>query len=273
MANLHRSKLLRAVEARPHRYERLRFFTTALSLVILFAIPLFGIARFDLWNGQHLVLGRPTDPITGGAAVLMAIAGFYLVTFLINAGWGRLFCGWGCPVGHVSRLVERTRLGRRHVGALLHATGFAVLLATSVFLWWVSPQVFVAGSLRARLLAGAALLGLSVVVYLHGRYGAWRFCQQLCPIGLYYSAVQTGHRFGIHFDRAQCTDCDACAHICPVDLDPRDLGALRSGIGGLALDEMPARNHCLSCGDCVRACELTSRKREVGPIALRLGPR
>ena len=57
---------------------------------------------------------------------------------------------------------------------------------------------------------------------------------------------------------------------CPVDLDPTNLHKRIDGSGGLAFDGFAGRNHCLSCGDCVQACELVSAHPS-RQVALELG--
>ena len=59
-----RLKVLRVLENRPHRYRRFRVVTMAATFAVLFAIPLFGLARFD-------VIERPAvDRERGGRAML-----------------------------------------------------------------------------------------------------------------------------------------------------------------------------------------------------------
>jgi len=272
MGNPARLKLLRNLGV-GHRYPRWRALTMAISFAVLVAIPALGIARLDLLGGRHVVWGRPVDGVTGLVWVAIVIAAFYVVTFVLNAALGRVFCGWGCPVGQGSRVadwVDSAAPGQRRARAL-GAAAYALALGGVVTCWWISPRALLTGVAPA-LLALGAWLALASAVWLHGRSWRWRFCTQVCPIGLYYSAVQTPHGFGIQFERSDgCIDCDACASVCPVGLDARDLSRRVSDLGGLALDEMPARNHCFTCGDCVRACELVLRKRRPPRLPLTLG--
>ncbi len=271
-----RLKILGPIEVRPHIFRRVRAACQLLTLALLVGIPAAGLVRFDLWAGHHRVFFHPTDPVTAFFALLVAIVGFYTPTFILNALLGRAFCGFGCPIGQVSRLADGSELARRSRGAhplpAVKAWGYSALLAGSVLPWWLDPAVLSKGSPLARVSAAGAWLGLTALLQLHGRYWRWSFCQRWCPIGLYYSAVQLPHHFGIHYTAgaAQCLRCRACVEICPVELDPKDLAALRRGIGGLAIDGFPSNNHCLTCGDCVRACELVSSKKGGRP-PLRLG--
>jgi ferredoxin len=55
-----------------------------------------------------------------------------------------------------------------------------------------------------------------------------------------------------------------------VGLPPRDLAAPVERAAGLAPGGAPGYNHCLSCGDCVEACEHATRKLR-GKLAEKAG--
>jgi len=265
MTDRNRLRILRVTLAHPHRYRWYRAATMGVTLAVLFAVPIAGLARFDVWGGGHLALGRPVDPARGLAAVLAAIAAFYVVTFLVNIPAGRLFCGFGCPVGQLSRLADAIDAfpadAARRRRAWLALVGFASALALATLLWWVSPAVVVDGTSAARSAAFGILLLVAGYAVLHGRRFRWGFCRKLCPIGLYYSAVQTPVVTRVDFDpHATCTGCDACAGICPAGLDPRRLDQPVPSPGGLAFADLPAAAHCLHCGACVEICEIMTRK-------------
>jgi polyferredoxin len=243
---------------------------------VLCGVPLLGLARFDLWTGRHLMARHPVGPVYGIGAVLMGILSFYVVTFVVNAFLGRVFCGFGCPVGQASRLGDDVEAagesGKGRRAAEVRAIAFAVTLAAALALWLVSPRVLVEGSARAIAGTLGVVAALSGAIYLHGRFFRWRFCEAYCPIGIYYSAVQTSHGFGVHFDAAKhtCTACGGCQLVCPVGLDPRDLTRPKNDLGGLAIDGFPQANHCLTCGECVRACEHRFRRQGRALVPLRL---
>ncbi len=272
-----RLKLLRALWDSRHRYDARRALGMALTLGVLFAVPLSGLARLDLWQGEHRLLFRAVGFKACLGGVILAIGAFYVATFLVNVAGGRLFCGWGCPVGQLSRFGEavdtpggglRAHLERRLEGAL-----FSVLFSFSIFIWWVDPLVLVQGAANARLLAWSILLATVLAAYAHGRWWRWGFCMTTCPIGLYYSFVSPAHWFGVHFRNAEdtCVECDACDIVCPVLLAPRDLMAAAGERPGLSVADAPGRNHCLECGDCVRACEWIIERRGQEPVPLLMG--
>src|SRR6185295_61941 len=137
-------------------------------------------------------------------------------------------------------------------------------------LWWVDARVFLDGSLGA--IAATLTIGfaLTAAIVGHAKWWNWAFCRGWCPVGLYYSVATPRKSFGISFDRAvgTCVNCNACDRVCPVGLPPRDLLATIERNDGLALAQGPAMNHCLSCGDCIEACEYILERRHVAPIPL-----
>jgi ferredoxin-type protein NapH len=267
---------LRVLREEPHRYVRVRRLTLAVTVVLLYAVPLSGLAQVDLVRGQHMAAFAPV-PIALPAVMSMVITAvcFWVSTLALATILGRVFCGFGCLVSQSSRLADYTEsaenTGRALWRARLTQLGVALLFGGGITLWWVDEAVLWLGTPLE--IAGAlgiyALVTAGVV--LHGRYWRWGFCKQLCPIGLYYSIV--GHdtpRFGVRFDAAKCNECRLCDKACPVGLEPRDLTKTVKDAGGLAFDFLPAANHCLVCGDCVRACGVALSKQSFESPALQL---
>ena len=265
-----RLRILQALDDRPHRYRRIRRVTQALTLLVLYGAPALGLVRFDLWAGHHRWLGRPAGAFQGAFGVVLGILVFYGITFLINAVFGRLFCGFGCPIGEASRLadaVDAAKPAHARRLARLRALTFDAALAGAIATWFVDPRVLLEGTLQAVTFTVVGFVALTALVYLHGAFWRWNFCRKACPIGLYYTFVQPLQAYGVVFDAASeaCIDCGLCDAVCPVLLHPRRLGETVSDIGGLALDGFPAQNHCLTCGDCVRACQLVMAPRAADP--------
>ncbi len=272
-----RLKLLRALRRVRHRYDARRTLGMTVSLGILIAVPISGLARVDLWAGRHALLFQTVPFKHGLAGVIIGIGAMYVATFLVNLFGGRLFCGWGCPVGQVSRFGEAVdTLGLRRSQRLMAAGRgalFSGALVLSVMAWWVDLRVLWQGSGTPLMIAWGVFFVSVALTYAHGRWWRWEFCKSVCPIGLYYSFVSPARYFGIHFRNQEntCIECDACDNVCPVDLAPRDLMAPSGPRPGLSIADAPGRNHCLECGDCVRACEFMIERRGNAPVPLLLG--
>lgn len=274
MATAQRLKILRSLRQTGHRYDWRRVLGMAVTLAILVLVPLSGLARVDLWSGRHALLFHAAPFKHGLAGVIVGIGAVYAATFLVNVVGGRLFCGWGCPVGQISRFGEAvdqpglTRLGRWR--ATLEGGLFAGVLTLSILAWWTDLRVLWSGSPQALAIAWGTLVTGAALTYVHGRWWRWEFCKSACPIGLYYTFVSPARWFGVHFRNQQstCIECDLCDHVCPVDLKPRDLMAPTGERPGLNIADAPGRNHCLECGDCVRACEWIIAKRGEEPVPL-----
>jgi ferredoxin/plastocyanin len=263
-----RLKIVGQVGKRPHRYRSYRAATIATSVLLLLLVPLVGIARFDVLGGEHIALGDRADTLHGLVAVSVAGFSFFFVTFAVNLFAGRMFCGFGCPVGQINRITDTLRASKTTKQKLLWASMLGLLvvsLSAALVSWWVTPTTLSTwpGILLAPLTAG--VLAGSMVAF--GRVFGWSFCAKACPIGLYYSLVQQKKPLGILFEKSKCLDELACVKACPVDLDPRDLLELKDDIGGFALDGLPANNHCLRCGLCVEACDLVTSKTNLVALA------
>lgn len=272
-----RLRLLQKMQSTSHRYDLWRALGMCLTLGFLAFVPLSGLARVDLWGGRHALLFEEATFKEGLAGVIVGIGGTYVLTFLVNVIGGRLFCGWGCPIGQLNRWSESLQKPKQSRRELLRHTIvgglFSAALVLSVMAWWVDLRVLWAGS-PDHLLVAWGILGLGIgAAWAHGRWWRWRFCQSTCPIGLYYSFVSPSKRFGVYFrnESQTCIECNACDNVCPVELAPRDLMAPTGPRPGLSLQGAPGRNHCLECGDCVRACEWMIDRAGAEPVPLLLG--
>jgi ferredoxin-type protein NapH len=276
--NLRRLKVLKAFRLRAphHRYHLWRVIGLSVSMGILLVIPLSGLMRIDLWRGKHLLFFEPTTFNRALAAIIVAFSVIYAATFLINLVAGRMFCGWGCPIGQLHRLSENGATPglsptRRWFHRLL-SIGYSALMPLSILVWWIDLRVVLEGTANERALFFSAIALGGTLAWAHGRWWGWNFCRQACPIGLYYSFVAPARWFGITFPRPDaCIDCNLCDHVCPVGLLPRSLADPVSDRGGISIADAPGRNHCLECGDCVRACEWIVPQQSGGIAPLELG--
>lgn len=274
-----RVRMLAAVAKRGARFQVLRVLVVTMSLSLLLAVPLTGLARVDLWGGEHALLFEKVDFITALKGVVVAIGCLWGVTFLTNIVVGRFFCGWGCPVGYVSRLGEQVDLESksrlRKIGSHLAGAGFVATFCGSVILWWVDPLVMLHGSVTARLVVGGIFLALCFGGFAHAFVWRFGFCLHVCPIGLYYRYVTSKSPLGIVFSEepSPCIECGVCERVCPVLIDPKRLGEEMPALSG-DTDSAATRYgdaECIRCGDCVEGCEMVFSVREGETAPLRFG--
>ncbi len=279
------------IEGKAHRYEALRYAAQALTLGVLLGVPMTGLARVDLFSGGHAVLFRTATWREGLAGVIVGIAACYVVTFAVNAVFGRLFCGWGCPVGFLNRLADVADVSHdakkvrwwRRMRDWVGPYGHSLLLTFTCLCWWTNPMALLAIGRPAALgfAWGFVLVGTGALAWL-GVRSRWAFCMKACPVGLYYSFVAPNERFGIQFaprtadgSAEACLHCQACVKSCPVLLDPMHLAQGIGARGGMSIADVPGGNHCLKCGDCVQACEFmiekSAARRGIREVPLWLG--
>lgn len=186
----------------------------------------------------------------------------------------RGFCGWICPVGFLSNLLDR--LGRRlglskriagrtrfllWVPKYLFLTGclaaFVLFMSLPAIEQFRSTPYYVAADARmfrffaqpsATLLAVlAALVGLSLLAR-----NFW--CRFLCPYGALLGLVALCSPVAVQRDEHSCAHCGKCARVCP---------------NGIAVDRAVRVNtpECVGCGECVDACPVA------GCLEMRAGKR
>jgi len=76
----------------------------------------------------------------------------------------------------------------------------------------------------------------------------FKFCEQICPFGMYLTVVTQKNSLRIMFDSSRaCVDCGLCTQVCPMDLSPREMDFKDPMNGGFG--------QCILCGDCIDVCQ------------------
>jgi len=175
-----------------------------------------------------------------------------LLTLASTLVWGRIFCGWLCPLGALLALTDK--IGRA-VSPKLSLIRIKVLRASQPVrsYWFIFlVTIFVLGSNWVFFFTPFALFSHEIVRGLQGHipwlligiivgtlFFSRLWCSMLCPTGVLLSLVAR-LRFFRYRLAGNCVQCEKCTSICPVGTAPLSTGAAKEG--------------CLACGNCQRVC-------------------
>jgi polyferredoxin len=235
-------------------YTRYRWVVQALVVISFVWAPQLRWLKLDLTNNRYWLLGYEVSLILALQAVVILWLGTYFINFFENYLIGRLLCGWICPWGLLNRLgmIINHTLRRHRQRALILATAnllFAIT-ATLVVLNWVIDlgRLFQPQQPYFGYVWGAfGLLVLIGLVILHQM--GFKFCERICPFGMYLTVVTQKNSLRIIFDSGRaCVDCGLCTQVCPMDLSPREMDFKDSMNGGFG--------QCILCGDCIDVCQV-----------------
>lgn len=226
------------------------------------SMKLFGLSLTDLVAGVECVV---TSRALGGALALSL-----LIPLIATLLFGRVYCGWICPMRWIFdigiRLRELLAFLEVPPGRLTFAPANKYLLvvvglACGFFLGvpllhylyppallgreahgWVAAMFDRAEQGRLGLalagLSGATLFLLVVVaIEVVAAPGVW--CRSLCPGGAVYSGLGRWRAVRVKRVAPACTSCAACDKVCPMGLKPM---VDRTG------------QECDNCGICIDVC-------------------
>ncbi len=187
-----------------------------------------------------------------------------LSVFLFSSFFfGRLFCGWICPLGLIQDLFSKLRKKHFHIPHFLRYLKFFVLLMIIIiplfyyitpFCKFICPMGVIGGSFA--FLFDKSLLQLPLNLFKFKVFLTlifllsfifWRrpFCAVFCPAGALLSFL---HKFSIKkitFDEDKCTKCGECITKCPAGLIPyKDYNSF----------------DCIRCYECVKICKFNAFK-------------
>ena len=179
----------------------------------------------------------------GFSGYLILFLGGLVVPALL---WGRVFCGYVCPVGALQEFLYRRRLRLRvpvgwqrplqfaKYGVLIYLV-IRVLVGGQVLLQDASPfrVLFSWGGPPVVLIGLLAVAVLSLCVYRP-------FCQYGCPLGAFLGLLAWLGVWKLRIG-PECNACGLCRKVCPV-------GAIAGNPPRIQMRE------CLLCGWCMQRC-------------------
>lgn len=199
----------------------------------------------------------------------------FVTGFLVTTGvvFGRLICGYVCPMGLIQDLIYKILTPKRIVMfKYLRYLKYIVLLLFVILLpmlilhelsglgepWfckYICPSGTIFGALPlltvnrflfdftgilliVKLIIAAGILLVSLVIYRP-------FCRLLCPLGAFYALFNKIAFLKMRCNKDKCSSCGDCSKACQIMLDPAN---------------KPNSPECIRCGDCKAACKTKALK-------------
>lgn len=225
--------------------EKLLFrYLSVLTFTILIAV-VWG-TFLSLQNLAYLLMGNPQP--------LAQLPLFYLLlclTIVTTGLFGRVYCGYLCPLGLVMDIAYRLKLPRAQMPSWAsHIVGSLkyVLLVFIVLLCLFTRGVTPAGwePFTILYLSGIKLMVvfLTVLVFAGALFYPYLWCRFLCGTGALIGACSAFAPRAVRID-PDCNHCQKCLAVCPVQ-----------AISTAGKKEIPRIDStiCVRCSDCFRLC-------------------
>lgn len=214
------------------------------------------------------------------AALTIFIAALLLAVFFRKG-----FCGWICPVGFTSQLVERLARKLKLLWRPPNWLDYPLLsfkyLLLAFFAWLIlvgmdlaaieafsrAPYNLVVDARMLLFFLAPSAMTIGVMIFLVTVSFVIRnfWCRYLCPYGALLGLLAWGGPLRISRDAQSCINCKKCEKACP--------GAIR-----VAEQTVVTSPECLGCLECLAACPVdgclqlaTYRKRTLPSWLLPLG--
>ncbi len=166
------------------------------------------------------------------------------------------FCGWICPIGAVSEVLNRIGFKirkRRHyvkgrLDLFLRLLRYPVLILILYFTYKIGDLIFRGYDPFYLVFSGfghGSLGTLSIIlmsgILVASVFIAMPFCRYFCPLGAVQDLLAWAGVTKIHRNAANCTECGLCNEVCPQLIE---------------VSERKRINHvdCTNCLECTEAC-------------------
>lgn len=230
------------------------FFVSLFSIVALIFVfngkKLFKYRKLFLLSSVIVlgfILGGFLCPTSAVQNIIFKLGSAYLILFsiplVLSLLFGRVYCGYVCPVGALSELLHvkkwRIKINDK-ADRIMSFIKYPVLiyLVLRIILGGeiidtLSPfkDFFSWGGITFNFILSAVFAALSIFFYRP-------FCKYLCPYGAIQSIFAKFSLFGIK-SKSSCVSCQLCTKNCPMN-------ALNKKI--------EVNGECMLCGECASKC-------------------
>lgn len=175
----------------------------------------------------------------------------FLATIISTLIFGKIFCGWVCPIGAVQEFVFqlprwlkiKTPDLTKKIPPILKLSPFLVLTVVGLLIVRSGRTVFCELDPFAHLFGSPTNIALfsALIVLLIISFFIFRpFCIFLCPLGAIFSGLSEVSIIRIKRNKKLCSKCNLCIDKCPA-------GAINKK---LKVDQ----KQCLRCQECLSFC-------------------
>ena len=169
----------------------------------------------------------------------------FLILFLLGIAasflFGRIYCGWNCPIHTV--LVGVTRIKRK---LHLHNVSIPQFILKSwvrYLMFGLIIAVFIFSLVTGRKLPVFPILfGLGIFLTLIYPEELWH--RYVCPYGFMLSLSSSKSLHRIHINEELCNNCGACSRVCPV-----------KAVAKTEVKHQIQKADCLVCMKCADHCK------------------
>ncbi|SFS03367.1 4Fe-4S binding protein [Anaeromicropila populeti] len=182
---------------------------------------------------------------------LLSLFGFLLL-------FGRIFCGFVCPMGLLQDIVHSIRQGLGIEGISLNEKLYQGLKPVKWFLVIVFLCLCFVGGNFCNFCPAVSLTpafagfkvslfvsGFIMVMVIVGSFFKRRFWCTICPMGYLMGLVYKITPFRLKKDCQSCTECGACYEACPMGI--KSIYTERE-------NEDVTTTDCIMCGECIKKC-------------------
>ncbi|MEW6007018.1 MAG: 4Fe-4S binding protein [bacterium] len=189
------------------------------------------------------------------------ILGFFI---LLGISLGRFLCGWLCPFGMISDVLNKIKKPRIKIPQfLIYAKYLSLIVVILAFVFpflfcsYLCPSGLLYGLFPYYLTTGKRAFFLNNIVLYHIILGfvflflfilisGRLFCRILCPLGGILGLFNKISLVRIVHNKELCKSCSACLKSCPMEVD--------LGKGNFA-----NLSNCIMCSRCIKTCPQKAR--------------
>ncbi|MCS7234038.1 MAG: 4Fe-4S binding protein [Synergistetes bacterium] len=206
-------------------------------------------------------VGTPFFFLSRNQAMFLPALILFAIPLGISLLWGRVFCGWICPLGGAQELIHKAQVPMRcyqglppYIDRPLKWLKFAILIGVGYLTWRSSTNIFsqyepfkVLFNFTGTPLAIAILIITLVISLIISR----PFCRYACPFGAILKIAGALSYFKIKLYKDSCSECGSCTRegVCPMGAIICEINSKRPKIDN---------SECIACLECTKTCKRSS---------------